>query len=90
MTPPSRPQERPPSELKLKLTGEVAKPWRAEVNAGDDVWNTNALRFETRDDALEYARDLAHRWLLVTHWRAVDESVPLTQSYAEGSEDGHW
>jgi hypothetical protein len=73
----------------------TAEPWRAEVTTSDtagyvDKWNTNALRFETREAALGYARDLAGRWMMVTRWRAVDESVPLDQPYTEGSEDGRW
>jgi hypothetical protein len=76
------------------ITEEPAKPWRAEVTTSDtgyvDKWNTNSLRFETKEAALEYAANLARRWMLVTRWRAVDESVPLDQPYEEGSEEGRW
>jgi hypothetical protein len=67
--------------------------WRAEVTTADvggDRWSTNALRFPDREEALEYARDLAGRWMLVTRWRAVDDTVPLNQPYEAGSEDGAW
>lgn len=73
------------------LTDKPPDTWRAEVTASDDNhWNTNALRFGSRDDALEYAGNLARRWLLVTRWRAVDDSVPERQAYEDGSEDGKW
>ena len=69
-------------------------PWRAEVTTsdygGDRKWNSNGLRFPDKDAALDYARNLASRWTLVTRWRAVDESVPLHQAYEPGSEDGSW
>lgn len=68
-----------------------SSPFRAEVIASADMhWNTNALRFPTKEEALEYAANLARRWMLVTHWRAVQESVPQNQPYEEGSEDGRW
>lgn len=78
-----------------KETTEAVRPWRAEVTTSDtagyvDKWNTNALRFESKEAALEYANNLARRWMLVTRWRAVNESVPLDQPYVEGSEDGSW
>lgn len=65
--------------------------WRGEVTTnGDDTWYTNALRFHTREDALDYVRGLAVRWTLVSRWRAVDDSVPRNQVYEPGSEDGAW
>jgi hypothetical protein len=67
--------------------------WRAEVTTSDDggvMWNSNALRFDDKEGALDYARDLSRRWMLVTRWRAVDEHVPERQPYKAGSEDGAW
>jgi len=68
---------------------EGPKPFRAEVIASSDMhWSTNALRFPTKDEALSYAANLGRRWLLVTHYRAVDATVPENQPYEPGSEDG--
>jgi len=67
--------------------------WRAEVTTSDDGgvgWYANALRFDTKDDALNYALYLSRRWMLVTRWRAVDATVPERQPYVPGSEDGGW
>lgn len=75
------------------LPADTAEPWRAEVTTADvggDRWSTNALRFADRDAALEYADNLARRWMLVTRWRAVTDTVPLDQPYEAGSEDGSW
>ena len=74
-------------------TETAALPWRPEVIvAGEslEVWYSNALRFATRAEALGSAADLAGRWMMVTRWRAVDDSVPLRQPYRPGSEDGSW
>lgn len=54
--------------------------YRAEVNVGERVWHTNALRFDTREEAEAYARDLAGRWMLVISWRVVDDSTPLREA----------
>lgn len=44
------------------------------VRTGSDPkFYGNALRFETREEAEAYAKDLMGRWLLVVEWR-VDES----------------
>lgn len=68
---------------------EGPKPFRAEVIASADMhWSTNALRFPTKEEAVSYAANLGRRWLLVTHWRAVDATVPEGQEYVDGSEDG--
>ena len=46
--------------------------WKAEVIAdGSGKWCGNALRFATRDEAQEYAKDLAWRWTSVTDMRVV-------------------
>jgi hypothetical protein len=71
------------------LSDAPTGPFRAEVIASSDMhWSTNALRFPTKEEALSYAANLGRRWLLVTHYRAVQESVPQNQPYEAGSEDG--
>ncbi len=38
---------------------------------GDDKWYSNAMRYETREEAEAAALDLATRWMLVVDHRAV-------------------
>ena len=65
--------------------------YRAEMLAsGETSWASNALTFDTRENALAYARDLAGRWTLVDKWRAVEISTPVREAYVPGSEDGGW
>jgi hypothetical protein len=47
--------------------------YRVEViadNSGE--WCGNGLKFETEDEAANYARDLAWRWTSVSDWRVVE------------------
>lgn len=47
--------------------------WKAEVIADDSgEWCGNQLRFDTREQAEAYARDLYSRWTAVRQWRAVE------------------
>jgi len=65
--------------------------FRAEILAsGETNWTSNALTFDTREHAIEYARNLAGRWMQVEKWRAVEISAPERQAYQSGSEDGTW
>jgi hypothetical protein len=74
-----------------RLEDKPTGPFRAEVTTIDnEVWCTNALRFPDKEEALEYAANLARRWMLVTRWRVVQESVAENQPYEPGSEDGAW
>lgn len=43
----------------------------------------NALAFATFDEAYQNARDLSHRWLLVTDYRAVESDEPVTHTYVD-------
>ena len=69
-------------------TGE----FRAEVTTLDSpgVWYTNSLKFPDKEAALEYAGNLARRWMMVSRWRAVPDSTPEREAYVEGSEDGRF
>jgi len=47
--------------------------YKVEVIADNSgKWCGNALRFDSIDEAKEYARDLFARWTLVREWRVVD------------------
>lgn len=55
--------------------------FKAEVvadSSGEFVGNQ--LRFETAKLAEQYARDLASRWTLVSKWRVVPSTDPVTES----------
>lgn len=55
--------------------------FKAEVvadSSGEFVGNS--LRFETRKLAEVYAQDLASRWTLVSDWRVVESTDPVTES----------
>lgn len=47
-----------------------------EVN-GDPKWSYNALRFETKEEALASAKDLMDRWLMVTAFDAHESEDPV-------------
>jgi hypothetical protein len=76
----------------MTYTGENPDgQFRADVLAsGETSWASNALRFDTKADALAYARNLASRWLSVIKVRAVEISTPAREPYITGSEDESW
>lgn len=49
------------------------KVWVETVNAAGKYY-TNAMRYDSREEAEEAARDLASRWLLVTDWQVREEA----------------
>ena len=53
----------------------------AEVQtAGDgDAWTGNALRFATKPEAEEYAKDLFSRWTAVKAFRVVESTDPVNR-----------
>jgi hypothetical protein len=56
--------------------------WKAEViadNSGE--WCSNGLRFASRAEADNYARDLAWRWIAVREWRVVECADPPPDRY---------
>lgn len=51
------------------------KLFRVDVIADDSgKWVSNAMRYLTREDAEEAARDLEARWTLVREWRVVPDA----------------
>ena len=51
--------------------------YKAEVKVvNEDKWHSNALIFDSKKEAEEYARDLHYRWTATTDWRVkeVEES----------------
>lgn len=51
-------------------------PYRVDVTDDGRTWATNALRFDTPNEAKAYASDLSGRWLAVKAARVVESTVP--------------
>lgn len=47
-------------------------------------WAGNALRFESEEEALDNARDLMGRWLLVNDYRVDKSEDPVNYRWVEG------
>lgn len=60
---------------------KVIISFAAEVQtAGDgDAWTGNALRFATKPEAEEYAKDLFSRWTAVKAFRVVESTDPVNR-----------
>ena len=44
--------------------------YKAEVKVvGEEKWHSNALIFDNKEEAEEYAKDLFSRWTATTDWR---------------------
>jgi len=44
--------------------------YKAEVKVvNEDKWHSNALTFDSKEEAEEYAKDLHYRWTATTDWR---------------------
>lgn len=56
--------------------------WRVEVIVDDSgEWEGDPLRFETKHEALAYARDLEFRWSAVRDKRIVKSEDPVNDSW---------
>jgi hypothetical protein len=66
----------------------VGEKLRVEILAiGERTWATNALEFDTPEQATLYARDLSSRWTLAEKMRIVPVSHPKRELYEDGSDD---
>jgi len=57
--------------------------WAPQVSTVSDpvgVYTGNGLRFATKQEALDWARLLSHRWVLVAAWRAVESEEPVNSA----------
>ena len=60
--------------------------WKPEVKVfGEDGWHQNALVFETEEEALASASNLACRWFAVKQYRAVEVDKPANYRW-----DNEW
>ena len=58
------------------------KPEFQTDNSGQ--WYDNALRFATRQEAENNARDLSFRWFAVKDYRATESADPVNYQYIDG------
>lgn len=67
-------------------TKEVTMSYAPQVETMNEPgkFYGNALRFATREEAEQNAKDLFNRWLLCTAWRAVESTDPVNYSYIDG------
>ncbi len=57
--------------------------WKPAVLVnGDPKWSYNALRFETKEEAMASARDLMNRWLLVIAIDAHESDDPSLTNWS--------
>ena len=59
--------------------------WKGEViaDAGGE-WAGNVIRLATREEADEYVRDLADRWIAVRGWRTIESPDPVNYRWVNG------
>jgi hypothetical protein len=66
--------------------------FKAFMDTGESNVHTNALSFDTIDEAADYARDLFSRWLLVRRWFVLSDTgryhVPTTEAELEALATG--
>ena len=59
----------------------MSDEYRLQVNTFSDgneaVWTGNNMTYDTVDEAIAAAKDLAQRWTLVRYWRVIDEKGEL-------------
>lgn len=59
--------------------------YKPEVSTDSSgIFYSNALAFATHEEALDNARDLAGRWMLVRDYRAVESTEPVNYAYVDG------
>ena len=55
----------------MSIEHKTEGPWRCDVTDDMSEWASNALRFDSEDDALAYGSELSGRWMGVKAYRAV-------------------
>ena len=51
---------------------------------GGKTFHANGLAFATKEEAELSAKDTYGRWLLATHWRAVESDQPVNYQIVDG------
>jgi len=68
--------------FKLRLNEELGfgEKYRAEVTGkGENVWSTNAMEYDTEEEAKQWLKDLSGRWFGYDMGRVVPVSIPTNQ-----------
>ncbi len=62
---------------------EANASWKPQVKV-NGTWSSNALVFDTEEEAKQSAQALFGRWLLCTDHRAIVSDEPVNYSYRNG------
>lgn len=62
---------------------EANASWKPQVKV-NGTWSSNALVFNTEEEAKNSACDLFKRWQLTTDYRAIVSDEPVNYSYRNG------
>lgn len=62
-------------------------PWRSEVTDDLRGWASNALRYDTREQAMAAGAELSGRWMAVKAYRAVLADHPQREAF-DAREEG--
>lgn len=62
-------------------------PWRMEVTDDLRGWASNALRYDTREEAMAAGSELSGRWMAVKAYRAVPSDHPMREAF-DAREEG--
>jgi hypothetical protein len=66
----------------------MPKSWKPVVQVGDggdtEKWSENGLRFATREEAADNARDLMRRWMLVLRCDAHESDDEPNYRWVDG------
>ena len=59
--------------------------FKPEVSTdGGQTFHRNGLAFATKEEAELSAKDVYNRWMLATHWRAVESEDPVNYQIVDG------
>jgi hypothetical protein len=67
---------------------EANASWKPQVKV-NGTWSSNALVFDTEEEAQKSAHDLFTRWQLTTDHRAIVSDEPVNYSYRNGKLIAH-
>lgn len=76
-------QRRRPGTPAPSREESYAPSWKCEALA-ENEWVSNALRFATRQEAIDYGVDLMSRWMAAKQTREVQTGDPVTHRFVSG------
>jgi len=57
--------------------------YKAEMHTAPEEWTTNALRFETVEEADSYGFDLIMRWTVPDDFRVAESDEPVNYQWTD-------